>query len=986
MYFVPILPPGRYHLQISKQGFKTIIKPDVVLNVQSAVALNFVLPIGAMSQSITVEAGSSLLNTTDATVSTVVDHNFVENLPLNGRSFQDLISMTPGVVTASPQGTQGAGAVGFSGDFSVNGQRTESNYYTVDGVSGNVSAGNGYGVAQAANSGGIAAGTAFGTTQALTSVDSLQEFRILSSTYSAEYGHSPGGQFSLSTRSGTNRFHGTAFDYLRNNFFDANDWFNDHYGKPVAALRQNDFGGTLGGPIWIPRLYEGKERTFFFFSYEGLRITQPQAASIQYVPDGFMRQQAPAALQPILNAYPVQNGIDYGSSASPSLAQFILPYALPGQINSTSGRVDHTFSAKLALFFRVSDTTSSAATRSQSVLTSLNFSTLTYTAGATSQLSQGIANELRLGFSHSASSNAGVVDAFAGAQPTNITSQMGAGAYPHAHALFILYVANVGFGELLPQSALNLQSQWNVTDAVSISKGRNQLKLGIDYRWIRSPLIPSSPTLEAYFTNASQVLSNKAALGEVFASSAVTPIFNQFAAFAQNEWKIRDSLSLSTGLRWELNPTPGEEHGQTPYTLLGNIGNPASLQLASPGTPIWKTAKFNLAPRLGIAWTVHPNPGWETVFRTGGGAYFSNDNSIATEGYDGIGYQAQQAYFPNSLPFTSAQVSLVPSALAPYTSSTAYAFPAHMQAPYTLQWNASLEQALGRFQALTLSYIGADGRRLIGQQQLTSIQSLNPNFGTVIYFRTGITSNYQALQLQFQRSVARGVQALASYTWSHSLDFGSNDTTLPLVRGNSDFDVRHNFQAGLSWELPKARLDKFSTAILEGWGLDGRALVRTAFPVTLAGNSEINPATGNTYYSGLNYDPLRPIYLYGSQYPGGRAINGGVNNAVNPAFTLPRRTNVSGDSPRNFVRGFGLSQVNLAMRRQFTLYKETTLQFRAETFNLFNHPNFGYVFPGITGAQFGQATTMLNGSLGTVAPQYQQGGARSMQFSLRLRF
>jgi Carboxypeptidase regulatory-like domain len=139
MYFVPILPPGHYHLQISKQGFKTIIKPDVVLNVQSAVALNFVLPIGATSQSITVEAGSSLLNTTDATVSTVIDRKFVENIPLNGRSFQDLISMTPGVVTQSPQ-TQYQ-APGQNGDFSVNGQRTESNNYSVDGVSGNISAG-----------------------------------------------------------------------------------------------------------------------------------------------------------------------------------------------------------------------------------------------------------------------------------------------------------------------------------------------------------------------------------------------------------------------------------------------------------------------------------------------------------------------------------------------------------------------------------------------------------------------------------------------------------------------------------------------------------------------------------------------------------------------------------------------------------------------------------------------------------------------------
>ena len=261
IYFVPILPPGHYHVQISKRGFKTIIKPDIILNVQSAVALNFVLPVGATSESITVEAGSSMINTSDASVSTVIDRKFVENLPLNGRSFQDLISMTPGVVTQSPQAT--AQAPGSEGDFSVNGQRTESNYYTVDGVAGNASAGTGTGVPQIATSGSIASSTALGTTQSLISVDALQEFRVQGSSYSAEYGRSPGGQFSLLSRSGTNRLHGSLFDYLRNNFFDANDWFNDYYHVAQPALRQNDFGGTLGGPFRIPRIYDGRNRSFF---------------------------------------------------------------------------------------------------------------------------------------------------------------------------------------------------------------------------------------------------------------------------------------------------------------------------------------------------------------------------------------------------------------------------------------------------------------------------------------------------------------------------------------------------------------------------------------------------------------------------------------------------------------------------------------------------------------------------------------------------
>ena len=200
IYVAPILPPGHYHVQVSKVGFKTLIKPDIVLNVQSAVALNFTLPVGATSESITVESGSSMINTTDASVSTVVDRKFVESMPLNGRSFQDLISMTPGVVT---QSSQSGGSVGSQGDFSVNGQRTESNYYTVDGVSGNTNPGSGTGGNGPGTSGSLGGSTALGTTQSLLSIDALQEFRVQGSTYSAEYGRSPGGQFSLLTRSGT---------------------------------------------------------------------------------------------------------------------------------------------------------------------------------------------------------------------------------------------------------------------------------------------------------------------------------------------------------------------------------------------------------------------------------------------------------------------------------------------------------------------------------------------------------------------------------------------------------------------------------------------------------------------------------------------------------------------------------------------------------------------------------------------------------------
>ncbi|ADV84374.1 TonB-dependent receptor [Terriglobus saanensis] len=973
-YVLSGLNPGSYRVEVDRQGFKGIIEAGLILHVQDVVQLNFHMAIGSAAESVTVNASALQMNTTDATVGTVVDRKFAENIPLNGRSFQDLISMTPGVVTQSPQSTS---VVGTGGDFSVDGQRTQSNYYTVDGVAANISSGNGGGVSSAAVGGTLGGSTALGTTQTLISVDALQEFRVQSSTYSAAYGRSPGGQFSLVTRSGTNSFHGVAFDYLRNNFFDANDWFNGHYGKPTPALRQNDFGGTLGGPVWIPRVYNGQDRSFFFVSYEGLRLTQPTAATIQYVPDLYMRQQATATMQPILNAFPLPNGLDYGTLASPSLAQFIAPFSLPSKIDSTSIRLDHTFGSKLALFFRFSDTPSSTDSRPYFARATTTGNATTYTLGASSQFSNRFTNEFRLGYARSDSKQLGVLDNFGGATPIDLASAMGAGSYQQVNPVVILSIAAIGSPILYPYKTNTLQRQWNAVDTVSILSRQHSLKFGVDFRHIKSVLAPPNVETYAVFTSSQQILSGAPAAPYVFRFLPATPLFNQTALFAQDEWRVHPRLNLSLGLRWELNPPPTEEHGDAAYTLLGNINIPSSLSLAPQGTPLWKTSWYNFAPRLGAAWTAHNQPGMQTVVRFGGGVFFDSANEIATQGYDGVGFRAQQLYSGALLPFTPSQLNLPVTANAPYTSATVTAFPTHLQLPYTLQWNVSLQQALGSKQSITVSYVAADGRRLTVLQQ-KSLTALNPNFGQVFYFNTGVTSNYQALQLQFQRSVVRGVQALGSYTWAHALDYGSNSTALPLQRGNADYDVRSNFQGGVSWELPTLSKHKLIGAFLNGWGLDGRLNVRTAFPVTLGGSLLTDPTSGTQYSGGLNIVRGQAIYLYGSQYPGGKSIN-------KAAFSLPA-TGASGNASRNFVRGFGASQFNLAARRDIHLHDAVVLQFRAETFNLFNHPNFGYIDPTYTDATFGQATKMLNSSLGTVASQYQQGGSRSMQFALKLLF
>jgi hypothetical protein len=976
MYLVPILPPGHYHIQVSKPGFKTIIKADVILNVQSAVALNFVLPVGATSESITVDAAASELNTVDASVSTVIDKKFVENMPLNGRSFQDLISLAPGVVNQTPQYTQ-TQIVGGGGDFSVNGQRAQSNYYTVDGVTANIGSGNGGGVGAAATGGAIGATTALGTTQTLVPVDALQEFRIQTSTYSAEFGRSPGGQFSMATRAGANRVRGSVYDYLRNNYFDANNWFNNHYGKPIPALRQNDFGGTVGGPILVPKLYDGRDRTFFYIAYEGLRLTQPTAAGIQYVPDVFMRQQATSAMQPILNAFPVPNGIDYGTASNPNLAQFISSFSLPSKIDSISVRIDHTVNPKLVLFFRAGTTPSSTDSRPYFARSTTQINAQTYTFGANSQLSDRWSNEFRLGYARSNSSERGVSDDFGGAVPINLANAMGAGSYQQVVPVISINIVGIGAPLFSVFNSQNLGRQWNLVDSISLLKGHHNLKFGVDFRHIKSVVAP--PQIEPYgvFQTPQGVIHGTPTIPFVFSFRQATPVFHQVALYSQDEWRMHPRLSLSLGLRWELNPPPTEQHGNDAFTLRGDVNNPATLTVAPRGTPLWATTWYNFAPRLGVAWIAHDHPGTETILRAGGGVFFDSANEIAAVGFSGLGFRASAIRTGAQLPYTAAQLNVPVQVTAPYTSGVITAFPEHLQLPYTLQWNVSLQQALGKQQSLSVSYVAAEGRRLMGLQQ-HSIAALNSNFGSIQYLASGVTSNYQALQLQFQRSVSNGMQALASYTWSHTIDVGSQSTALSLTRGNADFDVRHNLQTGISWDLPTINSSRLVATVLNKWGLDTRLIARTAFPITLGGRTVTNTATGAQFNSGLNFVPNKPIFLYGSQYAGGKVIN--------PSAFAPPSTGLQGNVPRNFVRGFGANQINLAIRRDFPLHDLIVLRFRAETFNILNHPNFGYIDPVYSSATFGQATQTLNSSLGTLASQYQQGGPRSMQFALRLSF
>ena len=1010
IYSFPSLKPGNYVMSVRKEQFQTVSVTGITLHVQDSLSRNFALQVGSSAVSITVRADDLHINTTDASVSTVVDETYVKNMPLNGRSFQDLILLTPGVVTQTPQPTATTAGLGRTGEFSVNGQRTESNYYTVDGVSSNVGTAALYMNVGAGANGSLPAATALGTTQALVSVDDLQEFRVQSSTYSAEYGRNPGGQFAFETKSGTNQFHGTAYDYLRNGALDAQDWFNNYFGEPEPSLRQNDFGGTFGGPVEVPRLYHGRDRTFFFVSYEGLRLTAPQAATANPVPDLCMRGMAPcptsgpgagrmpagSALLPAINAFPLPspNGLE---DAANGFGQFIGTWSNPGSIDSTSVRVDHLVNSKLRVFFRFSDTSSSSATRGSptisetpSMLITNAYALRTYTLGANSVFSSHLNNELRLNYSSNENRNNTSVDALGGSTPVDLARLTGLGPGSQPGVGFIYGPVQL---QIFQERLSGTQRQWNLVDAASLTRGRHQFKLGIDYRRLAPLAIPPTPLAAFLYFGESKVEGNSP-FTIVIANAPAYPLYRNFSLFGQDEWKVSGRFSLSLGLRWEVNPPPGVTKGLMPYTVQGS--GPNTWTLAPQGTALWQTTYGNFAPRLGAAYVLRNTPSWETVVRVGGGLFFDTGQQLGSIGFTGPGFSAT-AFPPLSFPGPVAAPPIVNPPVG--RQSTVYGVAPHLQLPYTIQWNASIEQALGRSQAFTVSYVGSHAARLL--QENVFLPGTNPLSSFFGFIENGLTSDYDSLQIQFRRRLSRGLTVLGSYTWSHCIDYGSQNYAIGYRRGNCDFDVRHNLSTAFSYDLPNVGRNTFVKAVLNHWGIDDRITGRTAFPVTLTGRTLLQ-SNGQQYAAGLDFVSGQPVYLYGDNCtsvlqglghlkqgqgcPGGRAINPNAFVNVSSGF---------GNAPRNFARGFGAWQMDMAVRRDFPISESLRLQFRAEAFNIFNHPNFGTVnsfcggqpgIPGCTNQQFGQATATLASSLGVVSPLYQMGGSRSMQFALKLVF
>jgi hypothetical protein len=961
IYVISNLPPGSYRIQVSKAGFKTIIKPDITLNVQDALAINFALPLGSVSEIVTIEGGSPLVNIESGSVSTVIGHDLVEKLPLNGRSFNTLLQLTPGVVIAPASS-------GNQGQFSMAGQRTSANNFLVDGVSAN------FGVSPLASLGTSGTGSAqafsaLGGTSSLVSVEALHEFRVETSSFAPEFGHTPGGQVLLTTRGGTNDFHGGLYEYFRNDVLDANDWFANQAGKPKAPERHNDFGGYLGGPI-------KSDKTFFFLSYEGVRLRQPNTMIVQ-VPSVFARNNAPAVQAAFLNAYPLPD--DRTATPGVFTGSFTGNYSNPSTLDAGSVRVDHSFNHKYGIFGRYNEAPSLSAARnnnlSQNDTTEVN--TRTLTIGATMNPSPRLFNTLRGNYSQQTSSLVSVVDTFGGAVPPDPEVLAPGLANPLTASLnFITF--DTSFYSTGP-NARNRSRQLNFADDMGVTAGSHQIKFGADYRQISVNLRPFGALVEYIVNDVQDFLANGQAL--LFTSTNRASSFRTRATslYAQDTWKVGPRFTLTYGVRWELNPPPSGTDG----TLLAawrNVSDPQNLTLAPFGSSLWETTYGNFAPRIGLAYSLTPKG--DFVLRAGWGIFYDL-------GTDAVGFLGSA--FPNvaanccasvTVPLSDTNPFLPTASLQPPFPDAAQGFSPDLRLPRSYQWNLAIEKSFAGQQALSITYVGQAGRDLLRQEGLAQP---NANFlGAFLLTNNDAISNYNALQVQYRKPFSSRVQALVNYSYSHSLDSASNDTIAAISNSvissandyaSSRFDARHIFSGAVTLAIPSAGSKGALAWATKDWSLEGLVVARSGFPF----NGSVLTATIGGANPRPDRVPGQPVWIANANAGGGKSLN--------PLAFTPGPAGQQGTEGRNDIAGFGLTQVDMSLGRRFSLTERIALQFRTDAFNLFNHPNFAdpRAFIGL-GPLFLTSPSMANQGLGGLNSVFQQGGPRSLQLSLKLSF
>jgi outer membrane receptor protein involved in Fe transport len=996
-YTIPQLPPGVYNVTVTSAGFKTNIEKGVELDIDDTVELEFKLELGAVNESIEVTASAPVLNTENATKGEVMVADKVIEMPLNGRDFNDLTILVPGVAPIAQGGNGSA--------IAINGARSDNTNFVIDGFNDQNPRG--------------------GTAQARPNIDALQEYKLQTSNYSAETGRLAGGVMNMVLKSGGNHYHGTLFEFVRNDLFDARNFFDS--GKP--ELRRNQYGGLLSGPVNLPRLYRGQDRTFFLLSWESYRqvatdtllsrVPTLAERSGNFSADGVIKDPLltgtcsaktatacfPGSIIPASRLSPIALRIQpfYPSpNIFSGLNNFRAQVKDPDQWDSVLMKIDQRLKGTDNVSYRFLDRHNRSRNPFNGSDTGL-FGNTDHTKQCLMGLNylhifrSDLINEARLGFTRTETHQRGYLQGYDYASYFGIpgvTTDPKLIGIPH---FAITGIAALGDANNMPVDFV--VNNFEYADTLTWVKGRHVVKGGFSilHTQFNQPYnnnnrgtltITGSWTTQPYADFLLGLLN--ASTRQVGVTNNYFRL-NNYSSFIQDDWKITSRLTLNLGLRYEI-PVPAVDK----YGHLTNFSPDLGMQLIAVDPGIAAASKnllgvgskygypdslvfprYNdLAPRLGFAW--RPKGLERLVIRGGYGIFFGNQeqNDIRNALANVFPYVLDQSFARNA----SKPDFLTLSSPFPTGSNTmtVNGYDPHAKTPSLQSYNMTLERQLGARLVLEIAYVGSKGTHLGRQFDLNQPfripgSQINGNFprpfnafGTVNFYSFNGNSIYNSGIVTLRKRISRGFFYTFNYVYAKSIDTGSqlqgngaggvgvqNSRNLNGERGRSDFDIGHNFTSYFSYEVPARR-----NVLIRGWQVAGTTQMHTGAPFTPK-VTNVNLTLGEAnrpdrIAKGTVANPSTDLWFDPTAFP-----------------QVPTGSFRFGDAGRNILDGPGLINVNLSLYKNLR-FEHFSTQFRWETFNILNHANFNLPENTINAVNVGTITGAKAG--------------RQMQFGLRLIF
>jgi hypothetical protein len=985
-YDATALPVGRYELRAEKAGFRSEEKTGILLVLGQRETVDLLLQVGDVRQTVKVEAVPTAVAVTTEDISGLIGERQVKDLPLNGRSYDQLMTLNPGVVNYT---SQRAGGIGTSNSvvgnmFAASGHRPQENLYLLNGVE--------FTSASEINN------TPGGVSGQLLGVDAVREFSVVKDTYGAEYGKRPGAQVNIVTASGTNEFHGNAYEFLRNSALDARNFFDR---GNIPAFRRNVFGGSVGGPI-------RRDKTFIFGNYEGFRQTLG-LSDLALVPDAASRTSAVASIRPLLALWPVANGPELlTSTGAPSgIAEAFSNPLQTIREDFGTARLDQTFTERdsFAGVCTVDDSEAHSPTNNPFSLVDIFLREQVISLSETHVFSPSLLNKATFGFSRGRFY-------FNGGTTVNLPGWIHAGQ--PVGAVVVGGGTTLNGASQITNGGTNAGSNLTATrnlftasDQLTFSHGRHLFTFGA---WLQRLQSNDSLVQDQYgqvsFTNLQTFLQGK--VSTYTYAPTYTPLAwrsLEGAFYVEDAIKLKPSLELRIGFRGESTDGWNEAHRRASNYAFDPNGVIVIQPLVGRSALTVNNAKFLPAPRIAAAWS--PFASKKTVMRAGFGLYYAL--------LDNLSYRLDQngpfnsVFAVKNIPFSSiapnapyAGARLIPSGVQP-----------DLKTPTVESWSLKVEQQLSASTSLGVSYIGSHA-----YHELLSVDANLPTpticpaspcpagypagayyypagaelannsvWNTTHWLSQGISS-YHGLEVDVNRRLGRGLQFRGVYTFAKTLDDGDNMNTSVATNspafvanplhpkydyGRASFDVRHAAVINATYDLPFGSSDaahgrQWIGRLIGNWQLSGIETVQSGLPFTpqLSYNPSNDGDTRNSVRPSLN-----PNFT-------GRVIQGGPNAYFNPGAFVQPLPGTYGNAGRNILHGPALVETDLSLTKRFSFSERWNVQFRSEFFNVFNHTNFNVPNPVV----FASATGGPSPTAGVITATSTT--SRQIQFGLKL--